>query len=138
MSEWNLSSAILHSVISPRGARQDEYRDFKLEATHAKNLSLNRPKLDRCRFSKLRTSGSNELDDIISRSLRSTTATPGDSRFKWRRRPTHVAHHPLTAFTMSTITRTLRNLWRVGFKEYGHQIQYMVDEIGEFTHLDVF
>ncbi|KAI9807289.1 MAG: hypothetical protein M1833_000032 [Piccolia ochrophora] len=28
---------------------------------------------------------------------------------------------------MSTITRTLRNLWRIGFKEYGHQIQYMGD-----------
>ncbi|EXJ79959.1 NADH-ubiquinone oxidoreductase subunit [Capronia epimyces CBS 606.96] len=28
---------------------------------------------------------------------------------------------------MSTITRTLRNLWRVGFKEYGHQLQYIGD-----------
>ncbi|EER27253.1 NADH-ubiquinone oxidoreductase subunit [Coccidioides immitis RS] len=28
---------------------------------------------------------------------------------------------------MSTITRTLRNLWRIGFKEYGHQMQYMGD-----------
>ncbi|TPX23472.1 hypothetical protein DIZ76_012804 [Coccidioides immitis] len=28
---------------------------------------------------------------------------------------------------MSTITRTLRNLWRIGFREYGHQMQYMGD-----------
>jgi len=28
---------------------------------------------------------------------------------------------------MSTITRTLRNLWRIGFKEYGHQMQYIGD-----------
>ncbi|KAJ9638579.1 hypothetical protein H2204_004350 [Knufia peltigerae] len=28
---------------------------------------------------------------------------------------------------MSTVTRTLRNLWRIGFKEYGHQMQYMGD-----------
>ncbi|KAJ9503423.1 hypothetical protein LTR99_002181 [Exophiala xenobiotica] len=28
---------------------------------------------------------------------------------------------------MSTVTRTLRNLWKIGFKEYGHQIQYMGD-----------
>jgi len=29
---------------------------------------------------------------------------------------------------MSTVTRTLRNLWKIGFKEYGHQIQYMVQK----------
>jgi len=28
---------------------------------------------------------------------------------------------------MSTLTRTLRNLWRIGFKEYGHQLQYLGD-----------
>ncbi|KAL1968971.1 hypothetical protein VTN77DRAFT_805 [Rasamsonia byssochlamydoides] len=28
---------------------------------------------------------------------------------------------------MSTITRTLRNLWRIGFKEFGHQMQYIGD-----------
>ncbi|EEH36135.2 NADH-ubiquinone oxidoreductase subunit B17.2 [Paracoccidioides lutzii Pb01] len=26
---------------------------------------------------------------------------------------------------MSTILRTVRNLWRIGFKEYGHQMQYI-------------
>ncbi|KAL1954667.1 hypothetical protein VTO42DRAFT_819 [Malbranchea cinnamomea] len=28
---------------------------------------------------------------------------------------------------MSTITRTLRNLWRIGLKEYWHQLQYIGD-----------
>ncbi|KAK2801725.1 hypothetical protein FQN50_007640 [Emmonsiellopsis sp. PD_5] len=28
---------------------------------------------------------------------------------------------------MSTLLRTARNLWRIGFKEYGHQMQYMGD-----------
>uniref|UniRef100_A0A093UVP1 NADH dehydrogenase [ubiquinone] 1 alpha subcomplex subunit n=1 Tax=Talaromyces marneffei PM1 TaxID=1077442 RepID=A0A093UVP1_TALMA len=28
---------------------------------------------------------------------------------------------------MSTLTRTFRNLWRIGFKEYGHQMQYIGD-----------
>lgn len=28
---------------------------------------------------------------------------------------------------MSYITRTLRNLWRIGFKEYGHQMQNIGD-----------
>ncbi|KAL9090417.1 MAG: hypothetical protein Q9159_001946 [Coniocarpon cinnabarinum] len=28
---------------------------------------------------------------------------------------------------MSTLRRTLGNLWRIGFKEYGHQMQYMGD-----------
>ncbi|EDN05408.1 NADH-ubiquinone oxidoreductase [Histoplasma capsulatum var. duboisii H88] len=28
---------------------------------------------------------------------------------------------------MSTILRTARNLWRIGFKEYGHQMQYIGD-----------
>lgn len=27
---------------------------------------------------------------------------------------------------MSTVTRTLRNLWRVGLKDFGHQMQYIV------------
>ncbi|KAF4980835.1 hypothetical protein F66182_17201, partial [Fusarium sp. NRRL 66182] len=27
---------------------------------------------------------------------------------------------------MSTLTRTFRNLWRIGLKEYGHQMQYIV------------
>ncbi|KAK2742311.1 hypothetical protein FQN57_005399 [Myotisia sp. PD_48] len=28
---------------------------------------------------------------------------------------------------MSTLTRTIANLWRVGFKEYGHQLHYIGD-----------
>ncbi|KAI5285365.1 hypothetical protein KEM54_000624 [Ascosphaera aggregata] len=28
---------------------------------------------------------------------------------------------------MSYITRTLSNLWKIGFKEYGHQLHYMGD-----------
>ncbi|RAO73650.1 uncharacterized protein BHQ10_009662 [Talaromyces amestolkiae] len=28
---------------------------------------------------------------------------------------------------MSTLTRTFRNLWRIGLKEYGHQMQYIGD-----------
>ncbi|KIV77322.1 hypothetical protein PV11_09126 [Exophiala sideris] len=28
---------------------------------------------------------------------------------------------------MSTVTRTLRNLWKIGFKDYGHQMQYIGD-----------
>ncbi|OAL66496.1 NADH:ubiquinone oxidoreductase 13.4kD subunit [Trichophyton rubrum] len=28
---------------------------------------------------------------------------------------------------MSTITRTLRNLWKIGIKDYGHQMHYIGD-----------
>jgi len=38
---------------------------------------------------------------------------------------------------MSTITRTLRNIWRVGLKEYGHQIQNIGDtKAGTFVGAD--
>lgn len=33
----------------------------------------------------------------------------------------------LTQLTMSTITRTLRNLRKIGIKEYAHQMQYIGD-----------
>ncbi|KAL1995204.1 hypothetical protein VTN49DRAFT_1391 [Thermomyces lanuginosus] len=40
---------------------------------------------------------------------------------------------------MSTITRTLRNLWRIGFKEYGHQMQYIGDtKAGTLVGVDRF
>ena len=38
---------------------------------------------------------------------------------------------------MSTIMRTLRNLRKIGFKEYGHQMQYMGDtKAGTFIAKD--
>ena len=38
---------------------------------------------------------------------------------------------------MSTISRTLRNLRRIGFKEYGHQMQYQGDtKAGTFIAKD--
>ncbi|KAL1984441.1 hypothetical protein VTN96DRAFT_9135 [Rasamsonia emersonii] len=40
---------------------------------------------------------------------------------------------------MSTITRTLRNLWRIGFKEYGHQMQNIGDtKAGTLIGVDRF
>ncbi|KAI9723898.1 MAG: hypothetical protein M1828_004017 [Chrysothrix sp. TS-e1954] len=40
---------------------------------------------------------------------------------------------------MSTIPRTLKGLWRLGFKEYGHQMQYMGDtKVGTFIAKDKY
>ncbi len=40
---------------------------------------------------------------------------------------------------MSYLSRTLRNLWRVGFKEYGHQMQNMGDtKAGRLVGTDAF
>ena len=40
---------------------------------------------------------------------------------------------------MSTISRTLRNLRRIGLKEYGHQLQYLGDtKAGTLVATDLY
>lgn len=47
-------------------------------------------------------------------------------------------HLSPSSSTMSTITRTLRNLWRVGLRDYGHQMQYIVNGLTQIYKREDF